>query len=97
MRRADLAAHLDAVAVGQAHVEHGDVGLGRGDPCQGLLGRAGLADDLEVVLGLEQLAQAPPHDLVVVEQEDAVVMGRFCPLRAARTTSGATPTVHRDG
>ena len=65
---ADLAAHLDAVAVGQAHVEHGDVGLVAGMRA-GLLGGARLADHLEVVLGLEQLAQAAPDDLVVVEEE----------------------------
>ena len=29
--RADVAAHLDAAAVGQAHVEHGDVGTGERD------------------------------------------------------------------
>ena len=67
--RADLAAHLDPVAVGQADVEDGDVRARRGDPPVGLLGGARLADDLEVVLGLEQLAQAAAHDLVVVEEE----------------------------
>ena len=44
-------------------------GLVAGMRPYGLLGGAGLADDLEVVLGLEQLAQAAAHDLVVVEQE----------------------------
>ena len=69
MLRADLAAHLDAVAVGQPHVEHGDVGRGGRDAPVGLLGGAGLADDLDVVLGLEQLAEAAADDLVVVEEE----------------------------
>jgi signal transduction histidine kinase len=68
--RADLAADLDAVAVGQADVEHGDVGLGRGDAAERLFGGAGIADHLEVALGLEQLTDAATHDLVVVEQED---------------------------
>ena len=67
----DLPADLDAVAVGQADVEDGDVGARRGDPAVGLLGGAGLADDLDVVLGLEELAEAPADDLVVVEQEHA--------------------------
>ena len=71
MPRADLAAHLDAVAVGQANVEHGDVRVRGGDASVGFLGGAGLADHLEVGLLLEQLAQAAAHDLVVVEEEDA--------------------------
>ena len=66
----DLAADLDAVAVGQPDVEDGHIGPGRRDAPVGLLGRAGLADDREVVLGLEQLSQPAAHDLVVVEQED---------------------------
>ena len=68
---AQLAAHLDPVAVGQAHVEHGHVGADGGDPLQGLRSRARLADDLEVVVGLQQVAHAAADDLVVVEQEDA--------------------------
>ena len=69
MGGADLPAHLDAVAVRQADVEDRDVGLGRRDASE-RLGGARLADDLDVVLGLEQLADAPSDDLVVVEQED---------------------------
>ena len=42
---------------GEADVEDGDVGLGWPGSGRGLLGGAGLTDDLEVVLGLEQLAQ----------------------------------------
>ena len=35
------------------------------------LGRGtGLADDLEIVFDLEQLAYTAAHDLVIVEQED---------------------------
>ena len=55
---ADLAADLDAVAVGQPDVEHGHVGPQRaGCGCSASSAGAGLADDLDVVLGLEQLAQ----------------------------------------
>ena len=68
-RRADVAADRDAVAVGQAHVEDGDVGAQGGDAGQRLGGGAGLADDLDVVLGLQQLGDAAADDLVVVEQE----------------------------
>ena len=69
--RPHLAAHLDAAAVGQAHVEHRYVGVRRGDAAQRLLGRSGLGHHLDVGLGIEQLAQPPPHDLVVIEEEHA--------------------------
>ena len=67
----NLAADLDAVAVGQAHVDDGDVGLDRRDPRHAFLGGSGLADHLDVVVRLEQLAHAAANDLVIVEQEDA--------------------------
>src|SRR4051794_10295083 len=67
--RADLPADLDAAPVGEAHVEHGDVGVRHRDPAVRLVRRAGLADDLEVVFLVDQLAQAPAHDLVIVQQE----------------------------
>ena len=69
LRGAHLAAHLDAVAVGQPHVDDRDVGRGRRDARERLLGGAGLADDLDVVFDLEQLAHTAPDDLVIVEQE----------------------------
>ena len=71
MRRSDFAAHLDAVAIGKPHVEDRDVGTRRRDAAERLFGGSGLADDLEVVLGFEELPQPAPNDLVVVEQEDA--------------------------
>jgi hypothetical protein len=64
-----LPAHLDPVAIGEAHVQHGHVRSGRRDPAQRLLGGAGLADDHEVILSLEQLPQPPAHDLVIVEEK----------------------------
>ncbi len=69
VERAHLAADLDAVAVGQAHVDDRDVGLRRGDAGDALGGGAGLADDLDVVLRLEQLPDPAADDLVVVQQE----------------------------
>ena len=69
--RAHVAADVDAAAVGQPGVEHGDVGAQRRDPGRGLPRGAGLADDLDVAVALEQVAQPAPDDLVVVEQEDA--------------------------
>ena len=86
--RADGAAHLDAGAVGQPGVEHRDVGPQRRDPVRRLLGRAGLADHLDVAVALEQGAQALAHDLVVVEQVDAdLVVGSSamgCSIRHRR-------------
>ena len=69
--RPDLATHLDAVAVREPHVEHRDVRMGRRDAAECFFGRPGLADDLEIGLLLEQLAQTAANDLVVVEEEDA--------------------------
>ena len=68
---ADLAADRDAVTIGQPDVEDGDVGSRRGDPRECALGGVGLADDLDVVLGVEQLPDPAADDLVVVEQEHA--------------------------
>ena len=94
-RRADLAAGLDAVAVLQAHVEHGDVGVEGVDPADGLGLGARLADDLDVALGLEQVAQAPPDDLVVVEQEHGDSLG-FGHTRSSRSDGGADVPGRRD-
>ena len=38
-------------------------------------GAAGLADDLDVALALEEVVQAASDDLVVVEEEDADRLG----------------------
>ena len=84
---ADLAADLDPVAVGQPDVEDGHVGRGGRDPPVGLLGRSGLADDLEVVLRLEQLAQPAADDLVIVEQEHAGGHRFSLPLRKGRSST----------
>ena len=90
-----VAAHRDAFAVGQPDVEDRDIGAKRRDAGHGLRGGAGLADDLDVVLGLEQLRDAPPDDLVVVEQEHGDAHGtdpprrpsssrRYCRVRGGR-------------
>ena len=44
-------------------------GRGGGDASVGLLGGAGLADDLHVVLRLEHLSDAAADDLMVVKEE----------------------------
>src|SRR5690606_34073705 len=87
--RADVAADLDAVAVGQPHVAHRDVGARGGDAGQRFLGGARLADDLQVVLGLEELADPPADDLVVVEQEHSCHGASM----AASSASSARATV----
>ena len=69
MSRSDLAAHLDAVTVGQADVEHGDIGPGRRNARQRLVRRPGFAHDLQVAFSLEELLDAAADDLVVVQQE----------------------------
>ena len=69
VQRSDLAAGLDAVAVLQTDVEHGDVGVEGVHAVDGLCWVARLADHLDVALGLEQIAQPSPDDLVVVEEE----------------------------
>jgi hypothetical protein len=66
---ADLAAHLDAVAVGHAHVEDRDVGPQRRDAGDRLCCVRGLADDGDVTGGLEQGAHTLAHHLVVVHQK----------------------------
>ena len=60
---------------GKPHVEDRHVGTGRRDPRERVLGGAGLADDLDVVLGVEELAHAAAHDFVVVEEEDPYRVG----------------------
>lgn len=73
---AQLPAHLDtgvvtAAVVAEAYVQHGDLGSAGRYAGQRLAGVGRLADDLDVVLGLQQIAYAAPDDLVVVEDEDA--------------------------
>jgi hypothetical protein len=68
--RHELAADLHPAAVGQLHVQHGDVGSAQRDALEGLHRGGGLADHLQARSGLEQVAHAAAHDLVVVEQED---------------------------
>ena len=71
LSRPHLAAHLDAVAVGQPHVDDRDVGRRGRNAGERLLGGARLADHLEVFLDLEQLAHPAANDLVIVEEENA--------------------------
>ena len=69
MGRPDLSAHLHAVTVGQADVEHRDVRTRRRDARERLGGGSGLPHDFEVPFCLQELLDTPTHDLVVVEEE----------------------------
>ncbi len=66
---AQVAADADAVAVGEADVQDGDVGFEGGDAGQGGGGGAGFADDGEVGFGFEEVADAPADDLMIIKQE----------------------------
>ena len=92
---ADLAAQLDPVAIGQADVEDGHIGLHGEHPGEARLDRIGLADDREVVGGVDQCTHTLTNDLVVVDQEDTD--GRFVgklrhPDQCARHATPGTGT-----
>ncbi len=69
MRRPELTAQLDPTAVGEPDVEHRHLRCRGGDAAQRLLDRAGLADHLDVALGLEHVADPASHHFVIVDQE----------------------------
>ena len=66
---AEVAADGDAVAVGEADVEDGDVGFEGGDAGEGGGGGAGFADDGDVGFGFEEVADPAPDDLMIIKQE----------------------------
>ncbi len=65
------AAHLDAGPVGQARVEDRHIGLERRNASDRCGSGAGLAHDLDLGVGLQELAQPHADELVVIEQEHA--------------------------
>ena len=84
-REAHVAAHLDAVAVGQPHVDDCDVGTSRRDAADRLFGRSCFAHDFDVVVLLEQIANAPAHHFVIVNEEHSnrhavLLLGSVRPL-----------------
>ena len=71
---ADVAADGDAVAVGEADVEDGNVGFKGGDAGEGGGGGAGFADDGDAGFGFEEVADAHPDDLMIVQQTPRIVV-----------------------
>lgn len=67
---ANGAAQLDAAAVGQVHVEHGDVGSGRRDPAEGFSTAPRLTDHAEIGRRIDDGGNGAPYHLVIVDQED---------------------------
>jgi hypothetical protein len=61
---------LHAVHPGHAHVHQDDVGLQALDDLEGLVAVTGLADELEVGLGLEDHPEAHAQQLLVVDEHD---------------------------
>ena len=66
----NLATYLYAVSVRQTHIEDGHVGLQCADLRQPLFSGAGLADDLHVILAVDEGAESGADQLVIVKQED---------------------------
>ncbi len=80
--RSDLAADLDAAAVGQPDVENGHVRLRSRNAGEGLGDRPRLAHHLNVLVRFEQGAQPRADDLVVVDEEHAQWHGRHLRIPA---------------
>jgi len=70
MTRAHLTAQLDAAAVRQTHIKHCDIGRCSRNPIESFLDSASFSDHLEVIFGLEHVADAAPDHFVVVNEED---------------------------
>ena len=81
--RSEIAADLDPAAVGQADIEHGDVGRRCRRPLDRFGSRSGLADDLEIVGGLQEVAHPSPDHFVVVERGTPGSRPDLCSARLA--------------
>ena len=66
----DLAADLDAVAIGQPHVEHDHVGTQVPGECECLAPRSRLSHDAQVVLCLEERSETFSDESVIVHDQD---------------------------
>src|SRR5680860_643799 len=90
---ADVAAGKDAGAVGQAHVHDHDFGLVGAGAQDGLVGGAGLGDDLQVVMGLQHGAQAGADDLVVIDEHHPDHVASSVPMGTSSRTVVPCPGV----
>jgi hypothetical protein len=70
MSRPDGSTHLDAVAVGETHIEYRHIGPNPVDDPQRFSGAARLPNDLDIGLAIEHRCQPSANDLVIIEQED---------------------------
>src|SRR5439155_27243346 len=66
---ADVPAHFDAAGGPELEVDHGDVRTCGRDAADGVPGRRRLAHDLQIRLGVQERAQAPTDELVVLDDE----------------------------
>ena len=89
----DAAGRLDPVHPRHPHVHEDDVGLHPGQQLDGGGAVFGLADELDVLLGLQQHAEAEPVHLLVVDQHGPDRHGS--PLRIGRTARTRNPPPDR--
>ncbi len=79
----DALRRLDAAGRRQRQVEQDDVGRELGGRVDGAARIVRLGDDLEVALGLEDLAHADAEEGVVVDEQDLHPQAGFPPVRSA--------------
>ena len=84
-RLADALDRLDAARPGHADVDEGDVGAERGGLPHGLVPVAGLPDDLQVPLAVDQHAQPRPEDGVIIRDENPNPSHQSLPKTGTRT------------
>ena len=81
------------VPVGQPDIQHCHIGVQRQDLGHRARCRAGLADHLDVRLGLQQAAHSPADDLLIVQDEHAdQLCGRIAGRLAAHQARHLTFT-----
>jgi hypothetical protein len=72
---ADLAGGLEAVEAGHHHVHEDDVGVELLDGVEGFAAVAGIADDFDFLLVLEEHAEGLAEHRVVIDDEDLDAAG----------------------
>ena len=88
---------LDAVELGHADVHQDDVGLQPLGLLDGVEAVGGLADDLEVVLGVEDHAEPGAHERLVVGDQQAHAHARLNSSHVERKASRARASRRRPG